>query len=381
MSSPFDWVGRRAHLRDKAGLTRRLHARNADEAVVDLASNDYLGLSRHPRVIAAATDAARRWGTGATGSRLVTGSTTLHHELETSLARFVGAEQALVFASGYAANLGLLQSLAGPGTLVICDANNHASLVDGYRLARGHISVVAHRDVEAVRSLLRDRRLPRALVVTDSVFSIDGDVAALCDLIGVCREYGAGLIIDDAHGFGVTGDGGRGAAHAAGLSGAADVLVTVTLSKSLGAQGGAVLGPRNVVEHLVNTARTFIFDTGLAPPAAAAALEALRVLEEEPSLPIAARESASWLAGHLQAAGLAASTPPAAVVSVKTSSAAEAVRWAEECRAAGVRVGCFRPPSVPDSTSRLRLAGRASLDQRTVEFAGAVIARAARKRA
>ena len=209
--------------------------------------------------------------------------------------------------------------------------------------------------------------------MSDTVFSVDGDAAPLAGLAAACREYGAGLVVDDAHGLGVLGAGGRGAPHAAGLAGADDVVVTVTLSKSLGSQGGAVLGPARVIEHLVNAARTFIFDTGLAPAAAGAALAALRLLGREPERAARAREVATGLHARLTAAGLEAVRPDAAVVSVRAPSPEEAVQWAADCRAAGLFVGCFRPPSVPDGISRLRLTARADLSEEQIERAVRVI--------
>ncbi|MBM7170740.1 aminotransferase class I/II-fold pyridoxal phosphate-dependent enzyme, partial [Streptomyces sp. G44] len=281
-SSAFHWIDEQAGLRADAGLVRTLRPRAADAGgLLDLASNDYLGLTRHPAVTEGAAAAARRWGGGATGSRLVTGSTELHAELERELADFCGSEAALVFSSGYAANLAAVTALAPHGSLIVSDASNHASLIDGCRLARAATQVVPHSDPEAVRKALGAHEGP-AVLVSDSVFSVDGDAAPLVELADVCRESGAGLIIDDAHGLGVLGDGGRGAPHAAGLAGAADAVVTLTLSKSFGSQGGAVLGPAKVIDHLVNAARTFIFDTGLAPAAAGAALAALRLLRREP---------------------------------------------------------------------------------------------------
>ncbi len=214
--------------------------------------------------------AARRWGAGATGSRLVTGTTLLHTDLERELAAFCGFEAALVFSSGYAANLAVLTALGGRDSLIVSDAANHASLVDGCRLARAETAVVPHADPDAVRKTLEAHPGRRALVVSDSVFSVDGDRAPLAELAAVCRAHGAGLVVDDAHGFGVLGDGGRGALHGAGLAGDEDVVATLTLSKSLGSQGGAVLGPARVIEHLVNAARTFIFDTGSPRPPSAA---------------------------------------------------------------------------------------------------------------
>ncbi|MEU1281438.1 8-amino-7-oxononanoate synthase [Streptomyces sp. NPDC005805] len=359
---PFDWIDEEAHRRARAGLVRTLRPREAGAGPLDLASNDYLGLTRRPEVTAAAGAAAERWGAGATGSRLVTGSTALHAELERELAAFCGFEAALVLSSGYAANLAAVTALSGgPDGLIASDAGNHASIVDGCRLARAETAVVPHTDPEAVRKTLGAHPGRRALVVTDSVFSVDGDAAPLPELAAVCRETGAALLVDDAHGLGVLGEGGRGALHAAGLAGAPGAVATLTLSKSLGSQGGAVLGPARVIEHLVNTARTFIFDTGLAPAAAGAALAALRVLGREPGLADRAREVAAELHTRLTAAGLTAARPDAAVVSVRAPSPEAALRWAADCRAAGLLVGCFRPPSVPDGISRIRLTARADL--------------------
>ncbi|NUR42113.1 MAG: 8-amino-7-oxononanoate synthase [Streptomyces sp.] len=368
----FGWIDEQARLRRRAGLVRTLRPRPADSPLLDLASNDYLGLAHHPDVVEGAARAARTWGGGATGSRLVTGTTELHTELERELAEFSGSEAALVFSSGYAANLAAVTALAPHGSLIVSDAGNHASLIDGCRLARGTTQVVGHADPDAVRKALQTHDGP-AVVVSDTVFSVDGDAAPLAALAGACREHGAGLVVDDAHGLGVLGDGGRGAPHAAGLAGADDVVVTVTLSKSLGSQGGAVLGPARVIDHLVNAARTFIFDTGLAPAAAGAALSALRLLRREPERAARAREVAAELHARLTAAGHEAVRPDAAVVSVRAPSPEEAVQWAADCRTAGLSVGCFRPPSVPDGISRLRLTARADLSEAQIERAVQVI--------
>ncbi|MEU0909848.1 8-amino-7-oxononanoate synthase [Streptomyces althioticus] len=368
----FGWIDEQAELRRRAGLIRTLRPRPADTPLLDLASNDYLGLARHPEVTEGAARAARTWGGGATGSRLVTGTTELHTELERELADFCGFEAALVFSSGYAANLAAVTALAPHGSLVVSDAGNHASLIDGCRLARGTTQVVAHRDPDAVRKALDGYEGP-AVAVSDTVFSVDGDAAPLAALAETCREHGAGLVLDDAHGLGVLGDGGRGAPNAAGIAGDEDVVVTVTLSKSLGSQGGAVLGPARVIGHLVNAARTFIFDTGLAPAAAGAALAALRLLRREPGRAARAAEVARELHARLTAAGLEAVRPDAAVVSVRAPSPEQAVRWAADCRTAGLSVGCFRPPSVPDGISRLRLTARADLSGAEIERAVRVI--------
>ncbi|MBP2323866.1 8-amino-7-oxononanoate synthase [Kibdelosporangium banguiense] len=373
----FDWIDARADERRRAGLTRQLRPRRADSTLLDLAGNDYLGLSRDKRVSGAAAAAALRWGAGSTGSRLVTGTTELHTELEHSLATFCGAQAALVFSSGFAANLGAITALSGKGSAIVTDAYIHASLIDGCRLSRADIAVMQHGDAAAIKRALETRRTEHALVVTDSVFSVDGDLAPLPQLAAACRDHKAGLLVDDAHGFGVLGEGGRGAVAEAGLIKEPNVITTITLSKSLGAQGGAVLGPRRVIRHLLETARTFIFDTGLAPASAAAALAALNVLREEPDRPSRVRDVAATLAFRLKDAGFRVTVPDAAVISVQAPSPEAALQWAEECRAAGVWVGCFRPPSVPDKISRLRLTARADLTDADVDRAVDVITRCA----
>jgi 8-amino-7-oxononanoate synthase len=365
----FDWVDAYAEERQRAGLKRQLRPRPATSTDLDLAGNDYLGLTRDKRVAGAAAAAALRWGAGSTGSRLVTGTTELHTELEHELASFCGAKAALVFSSGFMANLAATICLSGPDAAIVADRYIHASLIDGTRLAKAAVSVADHVDPAAVERALASRDRQRALVITDSVFSVDGDLAPLPELVAVCRRQGAGLLVDDAHGFGVLGDGGRGAVAEAGLQGSPDVVTTVTLSKALGAQGGAVLGPRRVIQHLVNTARTFIFDTGLAPGSAAAALTALRVLKEEPQRAEQVKANALTLAGRLTEAGFAACTPSAAVISVRAPSPEAAVEWAARCRDEGVVVGCFRPPSVPDKISRLRLTVRSNLTEADLDRA------------
>jgi 8-amino-7-oxononanoate synthase len=366
-SDPLAPLRTSAAERESSGLRRVLRPRSANDGLLDVASNDYLGLARDARIMAAAAGAAEQWGAGATGSRLVTGSTDLHTALETDLAAFVGAAAGLVFSSGYLANLGAITALSGPGTTIVSDALNHASVVDACRLSRAHVVVTAHREVAAVEQALSSRTTDRAIVVTDAVFSVDGDLAPLSDLHAVTRAHGGLLIIDEAHSLGVVGPDGTGAAHAAGIAGQPDVVITVTLSKSLGAQGGAVLGDGAVVEHLVNTARAFIFDTGLAPPSAAAAAAALTVLRSEPQLAGAVRSRAYDLQRVARDLGLAPTNPDAAVVSLPMTSPTSAFEAAARLLDQGIRVGCFRPPSVPDGVSRLRLTARANLTDADVD--------------
>ncbi|GAB4923868.1 8-amino-7-oxononanoate synthase [Mycobacterium avium] len=366
--SPLAWLDAVEQQRRAAGLRRSLRPRPPVATELDLASNDYLGLSQHPDVIDGGVAALRMWGAGATGSRLVTGDTELHQQFESELADYVGAASGLLFSSGYAANLGAVVGLSGRGALVVSDAYSHASLVDACRLSRARVVVTPHRDVDAVRAALADRDEERAVVITESVFSTDGALAPLRELHEVCRRHRALLIVDEAHGLGVRG-GGRGLVFEAGLAGAPDVVMTTTLSKALGSQGGAVLGPAAVRAHLIDAARTFIFDTGLAPAAVGAARAALGVLRAEP-----------WRAGAvLRHAGVLAEVcrvreaPQSAVVSVILGDPDVAVAAATACLDAGVRVGCFRPPTVPAGTSRLRLTARASLDDAELEVARRVL--------
>jgi 8-amino-7-oxononanoate synthase len=368
-TSPLAWLDSVEHQRRAAGLRRTLRTRSAVACEVDLASNDYLGLSQHPEVIEGGVAALRTWGSGSTGSRLVTGNTELHEEFESELADFVGAEAALVFSSGYTANLGAVVCLSGPGSLVVSDSASHASLVDACRLSRARIVVTPHRNVDAVEAALAARDEERALVVTDSVFSTDGALAPLRLLHEVCRAHGALLLVDEAHGLGVRGTGGRGLVHELGLAGAPDVVLTTTLSKALGSQGGAVLGSVAVRDHLVDSARPFIFDTGLAPAAVGAALAALRVLGKEPWRPQAVLAHARTLATICDVP----ETPESAVVSVILGDPDTAVAAATACLQAGVRVGCFRPPTVAAGTSRLRLTARASLTDEEIDLARAVL--------
>lgn len=372
-----------AAARQAAGLRRALHPRTRDhDGLLDLASNDYLGLSRDYRLAAAAASAARDWGTGSTGSRLVTGTTSLHTELENALAGFTSAPAALVFSSGYLANLAavtaLADALAGPDALVVSDAGNHASLIDACRLARHtRVAVTGHADLDAVRGALASRREEAAIVVSDAVFSVDGDAAPLAGLHRIAREHGAVLLVDEAHSFGVTGSGGRGAVHAAGLATEPDIVRTITLSKALGGQGGAVLGSAEVIETLVDTGRSFIFDTGLAPPSAGAALAAVGLLASEPGLPVRAQANAQAIARLAAALGLAVTEPAAAVVCIILGSPDAARAAQRRCAEHGVHVGCFRPPSVPSGRCCLRLTARADLtpaDLSAVERALAAVA-------
>ena len=369
-------VRRTVAVRDEAGLRRSLRPRLRSEAILDLAGNDYLGLAHDRRVTDAAANAARTWGAGSTGSRLVTGTTALHQELEEELAHFTGSPAALVFSSGYLANLGVLTALGGEDVTIVSDAGNHASIIDACRLSRSTIVVVPHRDVDKFDSALAARSTSYAVVVTDAVFSVDGDLAPLRELHTIARQYEALLVVDEAHALGVVGKTGRGAVAAAELAGEEDIVRTVTLSKSLGAQGGAVVAAPDVIELLINVARPFIFDTGLAPASVGAALAALRIVRNEPELASAARSNAQELAAIVRRVGIETADPDAAVVPAVVGEPRRAVTAAAAVLASGVRVGCFRPPSVPHGRSCLRLTARANLTSADLDLAHQALATA-----
>ena len=362
-----EWLEERALDREARGLVRRLVEHDAAPPLLDLAGNDYLGLARDLRVVEGAVEAARRYGAGARASRLVTGTLSLHTALEERLAGFTGSATGLVFSTGYHANLAVVAALADRDTLVVSDAHVHASMVDACRLSRARVVVVPHNDVAAVDAALA--AWPgRALVLAETVYSVLGDQAPVEQLAAVCAAHGALLVADEAHGLGVAGTEGRGLLHATGLAGAEHVVATATLSKALGAQGGAVLGTAAVRDHLVNTARPFVYDTGLAPAAAGAALAALTVLEGEPALVARLHRSAAALA-----ASCGVEAPPAAVMSVPVAGPQEAVAAVDAAAGKGVRIGCFRPPSTPDGSSRLRLTAHAHHTEQELALADEVL--------
>jgi len=376
-----EWLTRAAEQRARSGTVRTTDPRRnprTNGGLLDLASNDYLGLAGDPRLAAAAAAATREYGTGAGASRVVTGTTDAHAEAEHELAQLTGQPSCLVFSSGYTANIGILTALGDPGTLLVSDAHVHASLIDGARLSRSPVEICPHRDLDALARLLRTRAQPRAVVVIESVYSVLGDAADIARTAAICAEHDALLIVDEAHGIGVAGTGrstGRGAVHAAGLAGAGHVVITATLSKALGAQGGAVLGPALLREHLVSTARTALFDTALAPAAAAAAAAACRIIAAEPHRVGSLHEVARAIA---TAAGI--DRAPGAVQSIPAGPPDAALAAAQRLYDHGVLVGCFRPPTVPDGISRLRLTARATVDPAQAAAAAALARRYARAR-
>jgi 8-amino-7-oxononanoate synthase len=353
---------RLAELR-RSGLHRRLRLIEGPQGprvlldgadVLLLCSNNYLGLADHPRVREAAGEAAERYGAGAGASRLISGSMSLHRKLEHRLASFKGSQEALLFGSGYLANLGVVSALAGEGDVVFSDQLNHASIIDGCRLSRAETFVYRHRDTEHLERGLREAGSRARLIVTDGVFSMDGDVAPLAELAELAKRYGCMLVVDEAHGTGAIGPGGRGAVAAAGLSAEVDVIVG-TLGKALGSYGAYACGSAAIRELLINTSRPFIYSTALPPPSLGAALAALALLESRPGMVEQLRRNAATLREALAAQGLPTGGSRTQIVPILVGDPRRAMTLCERTLEGGVFAQAIRPPTVPPDTSRLRL--------------------------
>jgi len=370
-------------LRDR-GLYRRMRMVSGPQGprvlldgkpVLLLCSNNYLGLADHPRVREAAAEAAMRYGAGAGASRLVSGTMRIHRRLEERLAEFKGSERALLFGSGYLANVGTIQALARPGEVVFSDALNHASIVDGCRLAGAETFVYDHTDLDHLAWGLEQAEGRGSLIVTDGVFSMDGDIAPLEGIVELAREHDVRVMVDDAHGTGTIGPGGRGTAAAAGLEDEIDVLVG-TLSKSLGSYGAYVCCERRVAKYLVNTARTLIFSTALPPPAVAAAMAALELLQSEPRRVEKVQRNSAMLREALNQEGLPTLPGITPVIPLVIGDAETAVAATEHALGRGVFAQAIRPPTVPAGTSRLRLTVMASHTKSELREAASTIAAA-----
>ncbi len=332
---------------------------SAPDGLVAFASNDYLGLTRHPAVRAAAHAAIDRWGTGAGAARLIVGSRPVHGELETELADWKHSEAAVLFPTGFTANLGVLGTFAGPDTLVCSDELNHASLIDGRRLSGAPLAVYRHNDAAHVDELLRAHDTPRAIVVTETAFSMDGDVAPVDKLAEVCAHHRALLVLDEAHAV-------LGPTITEGAFTDVDVLRVGTLSKTLGALGGFVAGPRRFTDLLVNRARAYIFTTASTPADTAAALAALRVLRSPEGDVLRARLRANvdrLRPGH-----------PSPIIPYVCGSEARALEAADALAGRGLLVTAIRPPTVPPGTSRLRVALSADHTDEQIDRLAAALA-------
>ncbi|MDK2817091.1 MAG: 8-amino-7-oxononanoate synthase [Moorella sp. (in: firmicutes)] len=324
--------------------------------VLLFSSNNYLGLAQHRRVKATAVEAVERWGTGSGGSRLTSGNFVLHRQLEERIARFKGTEDAIVFSSGFLANLGVISALVGRGDLVLSDELNHASIIDGCRLSRATVKVFHHRDTAHLRDILLAERKShrRCLIVTDGVFSMDGDIAPLPQLLQLAEEFQALLMVDDAHATGVLGKKGAGTVEHFGLEGRG-IIQMGTLSKALGSEGGYVAGNAILVDYLRNRARSFIFSTAPSPPVVAAAMAALEVLEEEPHLLDQLHANVQRLYRGLKEMGFRVLPTASAIIPLMVGDAHHAMVLAAALAEKGVFVPAIRPPTVPEGTSRLRI--------------------------
>ena len=361
MRSLDDYASRKLAALDETRLRRTpvvtarngIYVERAGRRLISFSCNDYLNLSRHPAVIKAAVDAAERYGIGAGASRLVTGNHPLHAELEARLARLKATEAACLFGSGYLANTGIIPALAGPQDLILVDELSHACIHAGAKLSGATVERYRHADVAHAEALMKARRdgYSRALLVTDGVFSMDGDLAPLHDLANVARRFDAWLLADDAHGLGVVG-GGRGSSFANGNGGPADVPLQMgTLSKAIGAYGGYLCASQAVIDLMYTRARTFIYSTGLPPPVVAAAIAALDIVERNP--PYAAEPLRK---ARLFARALNLPEPPSAIVPMILGDSDTTMTAARALEEDGFLVVGIRPPTVPRGTARLRFA-------------------------
>ena len=337
-----------------------------DKEYLMMASNNYLGLTFDSRVIEGALKGAQQYGTGSGGSRLVSGTFTLFTDLENELAKFKNTEKALVFNTGYMANVGTISTIADKNTIIFSDALNHASIIDGCRLSRGSVKAYSHCDVDELKYLLKQvDRNARKLIVTDGVFSMDGDIAPLDKLYELSRDYNALLMVDDAHATGTIGNG-HGTAAYFGLEKEVDIQLG-TLSKSLGSVGGYVAANSTIIDYLVNTSRSFIFSTALSPADIGAALAALQVLESDTSVLGRLKENVNYMADQLTSLGID-STNETPIFPILIGSNEDTLAVSDYLYEAGIIGTAIRPPTVPIGESRIRLTVTAAHNKEQIDY-------------
>ena len=335
---------------------------------ISMASNNYLGLANHPAVNRAAIEAIEQWGVGAGAARLISGTMTPHHQLEQDLAQFKQVEAALTFGTGYTTNLGLIPSLIDRDGLILADRYCHASLIEACRLSRARLRVFHHNDVEHLEKLLKKREKAwPSLVVTEGVFSMDGDLAPLPDLLTLCQTHEATLVIDDAHGTGVMGKNGRGTIEHFGVD-PQDVIQMGTLSKAIGTSGGYVAGPASLKDYLINTAKAFIYTTAQPPAIAAAASAAIRIIQHEPARRERLRTNRDALHTALTGMGFQLADSQSPILPIIVKSPETALKMSQALYEAGVYVPAIRPPTVPKHSSRLRLTVSSEHTQEQLEY-------------
>lgn len=373
---------------EQSGLYRRPRViTGAQEATVFLdkrevllfSSNNYLGLANHPALKRAARDAIERYGCGSGASRLISGSMDLHRELEQRLATFKQTEAALVFPSGYHANIGAISAIMGPDDTILSDALNHASIIDGCRLSRASIQVFRHRDMAHLEQLLASSpQSGRRLIVTDSVFSMDGDVAPLADIVTLARRYQAWVMVDEAHATGVFGSHGGGVVEDLGLTHEVDIQMG-TLGKALGGSGAYIAGSRELIEWLINRARSFIYTTGIPPAVAASALAALELVEQEPERRQQLWDNAAAFRSGLEELGYTLGSTRSPILPVIIGDANRTMELATALLERGIFAQGIRPPTVPEGTARLRVTPMATHTPAQLEQALTAFAEAGRE--
>lgn len=346
-----------------------------DEQLLLFSSSNYLGLAQHPLLLAAADDATRRFGTGSGGSRLTTGTTVLHRALERDLASWLGAEDALFFATGYQANLSTLAAVGGPDVLIVSDELNHASIIDGARLARARVAVFPHGDLGAAERLLAERSEPHALIVSDGLFSMHAAIADLPGLVDIAQRHGAWTMIDDAHAIGTLGATGRGSVEYHGLH--PDILMG-TASKALGAEGGFVSAQRPIIHFLRHRARSYMFSTAPTPATIAAVRAALNVLRDDPVPLCRLRTNAQLLSGLLADAHLIPHMLSTPIIPVPIGASARAMRVAEALREAGILISAIRYPTVKEGEAILRATVMATHSEEQIRRCASEVVRAVR---
>ncbi|RXT06990.1 8-amino-7-oxononanoate synthase [Ammoniphilus sp. CFH 90114] len=358
-------------VREQKGLTRRLRRMDEikEKGAILFSSNNYLGLAEDAEMKACAAEAILRFGTGSTGSRLTTGNSTLHEELEQQLASFKGKEAAILFSSGYLANIGTISALMGKDDVIFSDSLNHASIIDGCRLSRAETIIYKHVDMEDLEKKLKENPAARhKLIVTDGVFSMDGNIAPLPRIVEIAEAYGAWVMVDDAHATGVLGSNGAGTAEHFGLTNRVHLCMG-TMSKSIGAEGGYVAADHVFIEYLRNNARSFIFQTALSPGVIAAASAGIRLIQQQPWRREKLIEQASLFRQGLKKLGFELVEGTTPIIAVVIGDAQQAVDFSKRLEEAGLFAPAIRPPTVPIGTSRIRVTLTASHQAQDLDFA------------
>ncbi len=348
----FDFINQELDSLKKSGLYRQLKIIDPKKHLI-FCSNDYLGLTNHPKII----EATKGLKTGSGASRLVSGNIPIHEELENKIAKFKKREAAIVFPTGYMANLGVISALTNEKDLIIIDRLNHASIIDGCRLSKAKLKVYPHKDMAALEKILQQsEKFKKKLIITDSVFSMDGDIAPLPQIVALAKKYNAITMIDEAHATGTIGKTGRGAEEYFGIEGQVDIVMG-TLSKAIGSLGGFVAGKKELIDFLVNKSRSFIYTTALPPTCCAASIAAFEIIESNPGLIEQLKTNARLIKSD-------AKTP---IIPILIGDAKKTMEISEKLFAKGIFVSGIRPPTVPEGKSRLRITVSAAHTKEEIE--------------